>query len=293
MRCFLSFSIFMALLTLVSCGSDAAEGALNSESKSGAEAPKVRYVDVMYDIQLLADNIPYSDGFGISQEQEHRLSIHAPQNDGEKSRPAIIFVGGSDISGISQDCVHDLSVTMARKGYVSVIPTYSVLTPDFATDSFKSVLQNAAKDLADVVRWVKSKAEKYGVNADEIYIVGYSTGADVVANYYYTGIIAEDAERDGIRGVVAISGGNIAKSELDKDLPKDAVAKCLIVSGNCKEGKVCDGLDAAKSLSKYLGALSDSCYMEDECDKFVRGNVEDELQECVTSFIKKNMLNNK
>lgn len=291
MRCFLSFSILAALFSLVSCGGDAADGSSAAEPKSESGMSKTRYVDVMYDIQLLADNVPYSNGFGIAQGQERRLSIHAPQNDGEKNRPAIVFVGGGGFVDVSQDCVHDLSVTMARKGYVSVVPAYSCIsTPEFAKDSFEFVLKKAAEDLDEAVRWIKSKSEKYGVNANEIYIVGYSTGADVVVNYYYTDALVEDAEREGVRGVVAISGGNILKSELNKDLPKGATAKCLVVSGKCHDRSSCGGLDAAKALCKYLGDISESCYMEDECNKFVRGNEEDELQECVTSFLKKNML---
>lgn len=291
MRCFLSFSILAALFSLMSCSGVVADGSSAAESKSESGMPKTRYVDVMYDIQLLADNVPYSDGFGVTQEQERRLSIHAPQNDGEKNRPVIIFVGGGGFVDVSQDCVHDLSVTMARKGYVSVVPTYSCIsTPEFAKDSFESVLKKAAEDLGDAVRWIKSKSEKYSVNANDIYIVGYSTGADVVVNYYYTNALVEDVEREGVRGVVAISGGNILKSELNKDLPKEAAAKCLIVTGKCHDRSSCGGLDAAEALSKYLGGISETCYMEDECNKFVRGNAEDELQECVTSFLKKNML---
>lgn len=150
-------------------------------------------------------NVSYYDGTDRDA-YRHRLDIYLPQ--GVQKFPTVIFVHGGAWTMGSKDGflalpghkASDHGKFFAEKGIAAVQVNYrlspKVLHPEHITD------------VARAIAWVRRNITRYGGDADNIYLMGHSAGAHLVAlaatDPKY--LQAEGMTPQMIRGVIGVSG---------------------------------------------------------------------------------------
>jgi acetyl esterase len=136
--------------------------------------------------------------YGASARQ--RFDVFLP-NPGAACRPAVLFVhGGAFVDGSrnrSSEVYSNVLRYFARSGVVGINVGYRLA--DEAT------FPEASRDVAAVVEWVQSNADKLGVDPSRIFLMGHSAGSAHVATYAYDPrVCGEDGP--GIAGLIIVSG---------------------------------------------------------------------------------------
>lgn len=101
-----------------------------------------------------------------------KLNVFQPRNTKEKL-PILIFVHGGNWNTGNKNTYGFFGRNFAKKDIVTIIPDYT-LSPD--TDYY-----GMATQIAEVIKWAKKNAEKYGGDPNQIYVTGHSAGGHLVA----------------------------------------------------------------------------------------------------------------
>lgn len=152
-------------------------------ARSAASAPVQRIADLDY----------AGDALDV-----HRLDLYLPQ---ERSRaPIVIFVhGGAFLQGDRRD-VAAVGRSLARQGLAVAVVSYRLFPQSDAA--------GAVDDVARAAAWTIGHAGEYGLDGRNLFLVGHSAGAQIVAllgtNPAYLG--AYGVSPGAIRGVFAVAG---------------------------------------------------------------------------------------
>ena len=129
-----------------------------------------------------------------------QLEVIVPSAPAAAKRPVVVFIyGGGWRSGKAGE-YHFIGRTLARAGYVVVLPGYR-LTPDGA-------FPNMLKDSAAALRWVHANIAGQGGDPERVFVMGHSAGA-------YNGMmltlerqwLGREGVPDGfIKGMVGLAG---------------------------------------------------------------------------------------
>lgn len=138
-------------------------------------------------------DIPYGD-----EHQRQVLDVYSP--DGAKGLPVMFWIhGGGWQAGDKSDVALKPTMLMAR-GFVFVSTNYRLL-PDVEMDVL-------TRDVAKSLGWVHRNIEKYGGDADRIFVGGHSAGAQLAAlictDERY--LKAEGVSFDVLKGCVPVDG---------------------------------------------------------------------------------------
>jgi acetyl esterase/lipase len=102
-----------------------------------------------------------------------QLDIYIPRQQPASALPVVLFFyGGSWDSGDKEDYLF-AAEAFASRGYLTVIPNYRVY-PDV---KFPEVMQ----DPASAAKWVKTHISEYGGDPNQVFMVGHSAGAHLLA----------------------------------------------------------------------------------------------------------------
>jgi dienelactone hydrolase len=181
----------------------------------------LRYRDQVFNNVTITKDLQYgsapdSNGNPVAL----KLDLYQPTGDTQTKRPAIVWVhGGSFCCGdkTSPEIV-DEATTFAKLGYVAVSINYRLLAPAGScsgSTAGSSTCVNAAleakHDAQAAVRWLRSKASTYRIDAGRIGIGGSSAGAITAT---LVGLFSEDVGSSGnpgypstVRGFQSLSGG--------------------------------------------------------------------------------------
>lgn len=135
------------------------------------------------------------------------LDVYQPHGDTETNRPALVilhaggFIMGAKDAGIEPVLARDL----AKKGYVTVPINYR-LSENPITD-WEVTLADATEDAAAAVDWLVKNSVKYGVDKDNIAILGYSAGGFLAVHLVYNNEKNILWNKECIVGVLSLSGG--------------------------------------------------------------------------------------
>jgi len=88
-------------------------------------------------------------------------------------RPAVILVHGGMWIVNDRNQYRDVAIGLARNGFVAVTIDFS-LSPE-------SGFEAQVADIKDSIRWLRSNAERFGVNPDRIGLFGSSSGGHLAA----------------------------------------------------------------------------------------------------------------
>jgi triacylglycerol lipase len=126
-----------------------------------------------------------------------KLDLYAPRPRAGRSRPIVIFVHGGDFTGGDKRNGDNVAAYFARHGMLGVAMNYR-LAP-------AATWPEQSLDVGKAVSWLGSNAVRYGGDPHRMILIGFSTGASVLASYVFDQSI--ETTRDGVIGAVLMSGG--------------------------------------------------------------------------------------
>jgi arylformamidase len=146
-------------------------------------------------------DIAYYRGQGADH-KKHRLDIYIPP--GEAVHPVVIFVHGGAWKWGDRDTAFDTYGKLGKKfvaaGIMTVVISYR-LAPAFKHPA-------PARDVARAIAWVKKNIGSLGGSSEQVFLMGHSAGAHLVALVAADPVYLRQVGVDPsfIKGVIAISG---------------------------------------------------------------------------------------
>jgi len=99
--------------------------------------------------------------------------IFYPASKTKSKRTALIIVHGGGWRSGNKSLHHPLAQQLAMLGYVCFTPEYRLST--------EALFPAAVHDIKAAIRWVRSQASRYGIDADKIVVIGHSAGGQLAA----------------------------------------------------------------------------------------------------------------
>jgi acetyl esterase/lipase len=143
--------------------------------------------------------ISVSRSIAYAGRTRHTLDVCRPLD--AAAAPVVIFFYGGAWRGGNKELYRYVGKTLARRGYVAVIPDYRIY-PEVCFPEF-------LEDAALATRWVRDNITGFGGDPHKIFLMGHSAGAHIAA------MLATDAHwlqrvelspRHDISGFIGISG---------------------------------------------------------------------------------------
>lgn len=141
--------------------------------------------DIVYATVPNFERIQYSsdtrkdEGTGTVELDLHLDLVNPPNATEARPRPLMIIVHGGAFSGGAKEYRLDLAQSYARHGYIAATVDYR-LTPlafqDMQPANRIMAVVHAVEDLMNAVRFLKTKADTFHIDADRIAIIGLSAG---------------------------------------------------------------------------------------------------------------------
>lgn len=110
-------------------------------------------------------DLSYADG------DRRKMDIYAPNEAGEKLPVIIDIFGGGMYFGEKSSIKMEGALELLKKGYVIVSPNYSL--------SHQADFKTAIYEIKAVIRYLKANAVKFNIDADRIFLMGESSGAQL------------------------------------------------------------------------------------------------------------------
>ena len=134
--------------------------------------------------------------YGVQESQ--KLDIYLPETNDDvlDALPVLIFLHGGGFVGGDKSSAANLGKFFASNGVLTISANYR-LAPE-------NTWPSGAEDVADSIQWIHRHIEKYGGNAERIFLMGHSAGAEHVASY----VFFEEFQvfEDGVVGAILSSG---------------------------------------------------------------------------------------
>ncbi|MGN1087035.1 MAG: glycoside hydrolase family 9 protein [Porcipelethomonas sp.] len=224
-------------------------------------AESSRYKDNIFDSVSVEKDIVYAQKEDYQNNSiDLALDLYQPESDSAEYRPAVILVHGGGMYTGSKDSDWDplvyLANDLAMKGYVCLSIDYR-LNPEWEeTGAFNETMKNAAEDVASAVDWVRENADKYDISSDHIALAGYSSGAEIVDNMYFSNYLVDetDFDKEGIKAVISVSGNRLFYDS--SACSGDKNTKCLILHGDA------DDINPYSDAETFLSQLGERGEME-------------------------------
>ncbi|MDP9174976.1 MAG: alpha/beta hydrolase [Planctomycetota bacterium] len=115
---------------------------------------------------LRTSNLPYG------KLARQKLDIYVPRRVIKPAKVVVFFYGGDWQTGEKEN-YRFTAEALTSEGYIAVLPNYRVY-PEVRFPAF-------VQDAAMAVRWVHDNIEHFGGNGCQIYLMGHSAGAHIVA----------------------------------------------------------------------------------------------------------------
>lgn len=127
-------------------------------------------------------NIQYGQAVNIKGNQEKLLLdvFSPPKNDTLKNRPLIIFIHGGGFQNNSKNGSFSsmLCTSFAKRGYVSASIYYRLgIEKSKTNNDYAEAMYRAQQDGKAAVRFFRKYAAQYGIDTNQIFIVGSSAGS--------------------------------------------------------------------------------------------------------------------
>lgn len=113
--------------------------------------------------------------YGKAGDIELKLDLARPSK-GDGPFPAVVFIHGGAWAGGNREVYRSTIESGARRGYVAVTISYRLTQPDLETKTGKVPFPAQIQDCKCAVRWLRSAADKYHIDADRIGVTGGSAG---------------------------------------------------------------------------------------------------------------------
>ena len=162
----------------------------------------IRYLDEIFDEVIKTEDVVYGNAPDLpfiflfewnTQNIDLDMDIYEPAEDTLTNRPAIIFIHtGAFFSGHNElDDVVDLSITAAKRGYVSFNINYRLGLNILSSYSGERAVYRGMQDASAAIRYLREFPEEYNIDPNQIFVWGTSAGALIGLHLAYS----EDDER--------------------------------------------------------------------------------------------------
>jgi len=135
-----------------------------SPTTSQAANPQLAEISVQQDVE-----------YGVHGKEKLLLDIYLPLGPSTKPRPAVVLIHGGAWSSLDKGTMRNMAAFLARSGFVAVSVNYRLLQEN------ENLWPAQLDDVQRAVRWLRSNAEKYSVDASHIGAFGHSAGAQLAA----------------------------------------------------------------------------------------------------------------
>lgn len=160
-----------------------------------------RYLQAQFPVDTLKDvvygNAPQLTTIYISENftdpYDLKMDIYLPAGDTLARRPCLMMAfGGAFLIGAKEDeDVRSVCDSFARKGYVAASINYRLGLNTAINSSAERAVWRGAQDWSAAIRFLKEKADDYGIDTNMIFIGGASAGSFGALHSQY----AADAQR--------------------------------------------------------------------------------------------------
>lgn len=116
---------------------------------------------------------------------EPGLDIYVPTPTSGQPRDVVIFIHGGRWRTGSKDQYRFVADAFAARGYIVILPDFR----QFPEADWTGMITRVAQ----VHRWTETHIERYGGNADRIFLMGHSSGAHLAAMVAFDGRLREAA----------------------------------------------------------------------------------------------------
>jgi len=216
------------------------------------QAQDIRYFDEVFDDITITEDVIYGNAPDLpflflfewnTFDIDLDMDIYEPMGDTLDARPAIIFLHtGSFFSGHNElDDVVDLSITSAKRGYVSFNINYRLGLNILSSYSGERAVYRGVQDASAAIRHIREFHEEYNIDPDKIFLWGSSAGSFIGMHLAYS---QDDERPESTYG-----------TEFDPDLG------CIDCSGN---SYVQD--NKPNALVSCWGAIGDLDWIDSEDD---------------------------
>jgi len=139
-------------------------------------------------------------------DERHRLDVYQPEKKQPAPLPILVFVhGGGFVRGDKSE-IENVGDYFARRGVLTITMNYR-----FAP---KNKWPSGGEDVAAVLAWIRENGQKYGGDANNVFLIGTSAGAAHVATYVFFERVQLKGG-DGVAGAILFSGPTYDTSRLD------------------------------------------------------------------------------
>ena len=144
-------------------------------------AQQLRYKTEIFTQVKANTGITYAQNKNIyNKVQDLQADIYSPANDTEAKRPIVILLhGGGFMHGSRKDdYIVKVCKQFAQRGYVTASISYRLGVENMYNPiSYGEAVYRSVQDAKAAVRYFRANAEKYGIDAEKIFIGGGSAGA--------------------------------------------------------------------------------------------------------------------
>ena len=152
---------------------------------------------LMQPLQAPRADLAVGQDVSYGEDPFEKLDLYAPLSRAARTQPVVIFVHGGDFTGGDKRNGDNVAAYFARHGMLGVAMNYR-LAPTV-------IWPEQSLDVGKAVSWLGANAARYGGDPHRMIVIGFSTGASVVASYIFDQSI--QTTRDGVVGAVLMSGG--------------------------------------------------------------------------------------
>lgn len=156
--------------------------------------PVVELPDGLYENAIYASSdVTRTKNLEYSQDASLTYDYYEVTENPDTLRPIVLLAPGGGYTGYTQeDKLHLVAEDLAKRGYVVALVRYSIDQQDIDT------YIQSVKDMKTAIRFFKSKAEALKLNPEEVFIGGWSTGANISlhAAYFTEDEMSEVADPD-------------------------------------------------------------------------------------------------
>jgi len=155
-----------------------------------------RYMISVFDEIIITNNVIYGNAPAINfpylnenntYPQDLLMDIYQPIDDALEFRPAIVCAhSGAFVSGSKE--AEDMIAfcdSMAHRGYVTASIDYRMGMNVFSASSSTRAVYRGIQDGRAAIRYLKENAVLYGIDTNNIYLLGSSAGAYIGQHNYY------------------------------------------------------------------------------------------------------------
>ncbi len=142
------------------------------------------------EIELLDENVTVPEGVKEIRDIEYanvdgislKLNLALPKN-AEGPCPGLIFIHGGAWKGGEREIYHLYTYNFAQQGYAAATISYRL--------SDQAKFPAAVQDAKCAVRWMRANAETYGIDPDNIAVIGGSAGGHLAMMVGYSAGVPE------------------------------------------------------------------------------------------------------